>query len=99
MVELHSPLTTVGNVDATSVVMVIYSHSTILDIACVMIVTVCSCADYSLRTGEMMSMKPDKLACFFCPWSSSIDAKCILDEYDPNVDIPMDCPRFDEVRR
>ena len=44
-------------------------------------------------------MKPDKLACFFCPWSSSIDAKCILDEYDPNIDIPMDCPRFEEARQ
>ena len=44
-------------------------------------------------------MTPDKLACFFCPWCSERDLKCILEEYDPKVYIPPDCTRFDEVRK
>ena len=44
-------------------------------------------------------MKPSKLACFFCPWFSEARLDCILDEYDPEIDIPKECPRFNEVRR
>ena len=43
-------------------------------------------------------MKPTVLACFFCPWYSELDLKCILDKYDPKIRIPRECPRFDEVR-
>ena len=44
-------------------------------------------------------MKPTKLACFFCPWRSEHDLRCILDKYDPKIYIPIDCPKFDDVRR
>lgn len=44
-------------------------------------------------------MKSSKLACFFCPWFSEARLKCILEKYDPEIEIPKECPRFDEVRR
>lgn len=44
-------------------------------------------------------MKPTKLACFFCPWYSEHNLRCILDKYNPEIEIPKECPRFYEVRR